>query len=206
VDRPARPCLALRMDTLGIHPVAADRAEDLRATLALAFSADPCTRYIWRQPAAFLNGYPRMLKAIGGAALENSACFATADFAAAALWLRPGATSDGEAIGAVIADTVGPELATVGAQVGELMDKFHPAEPHWYLSMIGVDPARQGRGLGSALLKHNLAIVDAEGGLAYLESSNPKNVPLYERFGFEVLGEIKPADFPGLTPMLRRPR
>jgi ribosomal protein S18 acetylase RimI-like enzyme len=72
--------------------------------------------------------------------------------------------------------------------------------------MIGVDPARQGRGLGSALLAHTLSRCDAEGALAYLESSNPKNTPLYERHGFEVLGQIAPADFPGLTPMLRRPR
>ena len=99
-----------------------------------------------------------------------------------------------------------PERLEVPAQVGELMGGFHPAEPHWYLPMIGVDPARQGRGLGSALLKHALALCDAERAPAYLESSNPKNVPLYERHGFEVVGEIKPGDFPGLTPMLRPAR
>ena len=63
-------------------------------------------------------------------------------------------------------------------------------------ALIGVDPARQGRGLGSALMKHTLALCDAEGALAYLESSNPRNVPLYERHGFEVVGEIRPADIP----------
>ena len=73
--------------------------------------------------------------------------------------------------------------------------------------MIGVDPARQGRGLGTRLLDHCLAtLVAAEGALAYLESSNPNNTPLYERFGFEVTGQIQPADFPGLTPMLRPAR
>lgn len=189
-----------------IRAVEADQADDLRATLALAFATDPCTRYLWPNPAGFLAGYPRLLMAIGGAELENCAGFATADFAAASLWLRPGAEADGDAIGALIGETVAPERAAVGAQVGELMDKFHPEDPHWYLSMIGVDPARQGRGLGSALLKHTLDIIDAEGSLAYLESSNPKNVPLYERHGFEVLGQIAPADFPGMTPMLRRPQ
>jgi len=72
--------------------------------------------------------------------------------------------------------------------------------------MIGVDPVRQGRGLGSALLEAGLARCDAEGAMAYLESSNPKNVPLYERYGFEVLGVIEPEDFPPLTPMLRPAR
>jgi ribosomal protein S18 acetylase RimI-like enzyme len=194
------------MDISDIQAVGADQAGDLRATLALAFSTDPCTRYIWPKPADFLNGYPRLLAAIGGPGLENGVGYATADFAAASLWLKPGAKSDGDAIGTLISETVAPERAAVGAEVGALMDSFHPDEPHWYLSMIGVDPARQGRGLGSALLRHTLAIIDAEGSLAYLESSNPKNVPLYERHGFEVLGQIAPADFPGLTPMLRRPQ
>jgi ribosomal protein S18 acetylase RimI-like enzyme len=65
---------------------------------------------------------------------------------------------------------------------------------------------RQGRGLGSALLKAGLARCDAEGAAAYLESSNPKNVPLYERHGFEVIGLVQPADFPPLIPMLRPAR
>jgi len=194
------------MEPLDIQSVGADQAESLRATLALAFSADPCTRYIWPKPADFLEGYPRLLSAIGGAGLENGVGFATADFGAASLWLKPGSKSDGDAIAALIGDTVAPERQAVGAQVGELMDQFHPEEPHWYLSMIGVDPARQGRGLGSALLKHTLAMIDAEGVLAYLESSSPKNISLYERHGFEVLGHIAPADFPGLTPMLRKPQ
>jgi len=187
-----------------IRPVDAAEVEDAWRTLTLAFSTDPCTRYIWPKPGAFLDGYPRMLRAIGGPALERGRVFATEDFSAAALWLPPGEKPDGDAIEALIGETVSPERAQVGAQVGELMDGCHPDQPHWYLSMIGVDPARQGRGLGSALLAHGLSVlVDAEGAAAYLESSNPKNVPLYERYGFAVVGQIQPADFPGLTPMLR---
>jgi ribosomal protein S18 acetylase RimI-like enzyme len=194
------------MDIPEICDVEAEGAEDLRHTLALAFSTDPCTRYIWPRPRDFLEGYPRMLRAIGGETLDRGSGYATSDFGAAALWLQPGRKPDSDAIDVLIGETVSPERQAVAAQVGELMQAFHPDEPHWYLSMIGVDPARQGRGLGTALLKHTLAICDAEGALAYLESSNPKNVPLYERHGFEVLGQIQPADFPGLTPMLRRPR
>jgi ribosomal protein S18 acetylase RimI-like enzyme len=80
---------------------------------------------------------------------------------------------------------------------------FHPHEPHWYLPWLGVDPALQGRGLGSLMLKHTLRRVDETGLPAYLESSNPKNIPLYERLGFEVLGVIQGGSFPPITPMLR---
>jgi ribosomal protein S18 acetylase RimI-like enzyme len=92
------------------------------------------------------------------------------------------------------------------SQVFEQMGKFHPEEPCWYLPLIGVDPTCQGRGYGSALLRYALEQVDGTGAPAYLESSNPRNVPLYERHGFEVLGRIQAGSSPTVVPMLRRPR
>lgn len=72
--------------------------------------------------------------------------------------------------------------------------------------MIGVDPRAQGTGLGSALLRHALEQCDAQHLPAYLESSNPKNNPLYERHGFEVLAELQSGDSPPIWPMLRTAR
>jgi ribosomal protein S18 acetylase RimI-like enzyme len=72
--------------------------------------------------------------------------------------------------------------------------------------MIGVDPHAQGRGLGGALLRHAVARSDRDGVLAYLESSIPRNIPLYERHGFETMGQIQMGAAPLVTPMLRRPR
>jgi ribosomal protein S18 acetylase RimI-like enzyme len=107
---------------------------------------------------------------------------------------------------AVIGELARQEKLPVLGEVGERMAAYHPEEPHWYLAMIGVDPAQQGRGYGSAILKESLRRCDEEGVIAYLESSNPKNVPLYERFGFEVLDFVQPGDFPGIYPMIRHPR
>ncbi|HYB53912.1 MAG TPA: GNAT family N-acetyltransferase, partial [Thermoanaerobaculia bacterium] len=81
-----------------------------------------------------------------------------------------------------------------------------PDEPHWYLPMIGVEPMAQRRGLGAELMRHGVARCDREGTLAYLESSNPRNISLYLRFGFDVLDEIRVGAAPLVTPMLRRPR
>jgi GNAT superfamily N-acetyltransferase len=72
--------------------------------------------------------------------------------------------------------------------------------------MIGVEPAQQGEGYGSALLKHALERCDSDDKLAYLESSSPKNLPLYKRHEFELLGTIQAGSSPMLFPMLRRPR
>jgi ribosomal protein S18 acetylase RimI-like enzyme len=88
----------------------------------------------------------------------------------------------------------------------EQMGSYHPSEPHWYLPLIGVDPTRQGRGYGSALLQHALRRCDEDQTLAYLESSNPANVSLYERHGFEVVGTIQAGASPTFYPMVRKPQ
>lgn len=82
----------------------------------------------------------------------------------------------------------------------------HPEEPHWYLAVIGSDPAVRGGGFGAALMRSRLDRCDAECAPAYLESSNPENIPYYMRFGFDVTGEISAAGGPPLWPMWRRPR
>lgn len=74
-------------------------------------------------------------------------------------------------------------------RVESVLVKEHPqTEPHWYLQGIGTEPELHGRGIGAALLGFRLARADEAGQAAYLESSNPANVSLYLRFGFEVTG------------------
>jgi ribosomal protein S18 acetylase RimI-like enzyme len=161
---------------------------------------------VWPRPADYLAGWRVFAMGMGGRALDHDAALVTADGAAAAFWLPPGVESDGEALGALIEQSVPDAKKPVLARVVEQMAEHHPHEPHWYLALVGADPARQGQGLGSALIKEGLRKCDAEGLPAYLESSNPRNIPLYERHGFEVVAVIQPDDFPGLYPMLRRPR
>jgi ribosomal protein S18 acetylase RimI-like enzyme len=72
--------------------------------------------------------------------------------------------------------------------------------------MIGVEPNAQARGLGAELMQHAVARCDREGALAYLESSNRRNLSLYRRFGFELTAEIQIGAGPVVRPMLRRPR
>lgn len=180
--------------------------ETVLNTLMLAFSTDPCLRFMLARPDAFFAGFRSFATAMGGAGLEHGTAWLADEGGAAALWLPPGVSSDREAILGVLLGLVEPEKLPTLAEVGEAMERYHPQEPHWYLAMIGVDPARQGRGLGSAILKESLKRCDEDGVIAYLESSSPKNVPLYERYGFEVMGFVQPGAFPGLYPMVRQPR
>jgi GNAT superfamily N-acetyltransferase len=70
------------------------------------------------------------------------------------------------------------------------VEGLHPTEPHWYPFTLGTEPEKQGRGVGSALLRAMLTQIDEAGEPAYLESSKERNVPLYARFGFQVIHEI----------------
>ena len=87
------------------------------------------------------------------------------------------------------------------------VEKVHPREPHWYLAVLGTEPAMQGKGIGSSLMQPVLERCDSEGLPAYLESSKEKNIPFYSRHGFEVTGEIKVGrGGPTIWPMWRNPR
>lgn len=91
-------------------------------------------------------------------------------------------------------------------EVENTMLEAHPDAPHWYLPAVGTDPGLQGTGVGTALLRQQLADCDRLGQAAYLESSRDSNVPFYEGLGFRVTGEIRlPRGGPTLWPMWRDP-
>ena len=175
-------------------------------TIVLAFAADPMTRWTWPQAHQFLAAMPRMARAFGGRAFSRGSAFCTDGYAGVALWLPPGVDPDHAGLEAVAGSTIAPARAAETGPIFEQMAKYHPAEPHWYLPLIGVDPAHQGQGLGDVLMEHALAQCDRDRAPAYLESSNPRNIPFYKRHGFEQLGAIQVGSSPTLVPMLRRPR
>jgi ribosomal protein S18 acetylase RimI-like enzyme len=79
--------------------------------------------------------------------------------------------------------------------------------PTWHLAYLAVDPAHQGRGAARRLLDHVLDRCDDDGAAAWLETTDPANVPLYERFGFATVESI-PASrrLPPLWVMRRVPQ
>ena len=194
------------MDDYPVRVAHTSERDAVLNTLMLAFSGDPCLRYVLDTPEKLLKGFHDFAVAMGGPALDEGTAWLAEDGAAAALWLPPNVTSDREAMMAVIGEFAREEKLPVLGEVGDAIARYHPEGPHWYLAMIGVDPARQGRGYGSAILRESLRRCDEDGVIAYLESSNPKNLPLYERYGFEAVGFVQPGDFPGVHPMLRYPR
>jgi len=183
--------------------VAASELDRAVATITLAFAADPFTRWVWPAAADFLEHFPSVLREFALPAAASQSGYVSEDFGGAALWIAPGVQPNEAALVAIIERSVRGKRKDDFLEVFGQMGSYHPEEPHWYLPMIGVDPSRQNAGHGSALLRHALARCDREGLPAYLESSNPVNIPLYQRHGFEIMGEIRVADSPVMTPMLR---
>ena len=193
-----------------MSPVAirtANREDEQRivSTIVMAFASDPAARWAYPQADQYLTHFPSFVRAFGGKAFRHDSAHLAEDGAGAALWLPPQVEPDEEELGGLLGETVPTEIRDDVFAVFEQMGSYHPSEPHWYLPMIGVDAPFQGRGYGSALLRHALAACDRDRTPAYLESSNPKNVPLYQRHGFELLGIIQVGSSPQMFPMLRRP-
>jgi GNAT superfamily N-acetyltransferase len=192
------------MPIQNVKPASQTEIDQCVALIVLAFSSDPAARWLYPDPLAFLEYFPRFVRAFGGKAFEHGAAHYI-DRSAAALWLPPGTQPDEEAFMVLINESVpSPDQGAIFA-VLEQMSGYHPEEPHWYLPLIGTDPRQQNKGYGSALLSYALAICDQQKMPAYLEATSSRNVPLYQRHGFEVLGTIQAGTSPPITPMLRRP-
>jgi len=174
--------------------------------MVLAFSADPAARWTWSDPQQYLTHFRHFARAFGGQAFEHGSAYIIEGYAGAALWLPPGVEPNEDTLLELLQSTASARSQQHAFQVFEQMGRYHPSEPHWYLPLMGVDPLHQGRGLGAALMKHALITCDRDHALAYLESSNPKNIPLYERHGFELLGTIQVGTSPPIFPMLRKAR
>src|SRR6185436_17608687 len=179
------------------------RAVSLQVT---AFSADPIMRWLWPEPREYLRHFPDLVHGFGGRAFEHGAAHVAEAFLGGTLWLPPGVTPDEEALESLTNETIPEPARSEVLAMLEQMSAAYPKEPHWHLAFIGVDPAHQGEGIGAALLRHTLGRVDEQHLHAYLESSNPANVSLYRRHGFEVIREIRVGGSPLVLPMLRVPR
>ena len=194
------------MQTTKVRRTTADDEAHAIDTIVLAFAADPVARWSWPDSRQYLTSMPDFVRAFAGKAFSNDSSYCSDDHAGASLWLPPNIHPDEEAVGEILQRTISPNMQDDLFAVFEQMASYHPNEPHWYLPLIGVDPAHQGKGYGGALLAFALQECDRQHLPAYLESTNLKNVPLYQRHGFEVMGEIQVGSSPRLIPMLRRSR
>jgi len=162
-------------------------------TLAKAFEDDPIKLFLTGGKPLTPQRATPFFTAFQQIQLPHGMVFTTPGFEAASIWAPPGEwkipfrqiVRHSPAFLKLYGLRFFPNL-----QVLTDMEKLHPTEPHYYLEIIGTDPAHQGKGFGSKLMTPMLERADTEGVGAYLESSKESNVPFYRRFGFEVTQEL----------------
>lgn len=179
--------------------------------LALSFFDDPVTSWVFDDPVT----RPEQLRVWWGWMIDNRLehveVLGTADGLSAAIWHGPDPierdpADDGSGFYGMLAGLLGAEVAQRKLEGMAVIPAAHPTERHWYLAAVGTRPEAQGRGNGLRVVQPILDRCDAAGVPAYLESSNPRNEPFYERLGFAATSKIRIPDGPILTAMWRRPR
>ncbi len=177
----------------------ATEIDDLAAVLARAFAKDPFYAYLAGDAAEraqrMRDGWRGLLRHTSAGL---SATYTTDDRAGVALWHPPGYGGASFVSSLLLLPSVlrlaggWRRLREISRALAALEERrrAHVPVPHYYLSAIGVEPERQGEGIGTALMQPGLDRADADGVPAYLETATARNVLLYERQRFAVVEEL----------------
>ena len=160
--------------------------------LARAFYDDPVTAWFYPDAERRLRHGRRFFAIRLRQLADQQLIFTTPDHCGAALWAPPGRWREDLRQSLMLMPMLPvllPRIVRATHAVREI-ERHHPAVPHFYLSVVGTDPERQGEGVGSALLAPVLQRCDETRTAAYLESSKESNLSFYARHGFEVIERI----------------
>ena len=172
--------------------------------LLLAFSGDPFQRYLMPDPAIYLQNSTIWFNNAVSQSISIQALLGTEDHSGVAVWIPPEHAVEFEAL----EETYKDFSSSIQKDIFQYFGEFEKNKPKdaWYLEYLGVDPRSHSLGLGSLILKNSLSKIDDLHQSAYLESSNPRNMSLYERHGFDTVNKFQFGDGPPIHTMFREAR
>jgi GNAT superfamily N-acetyltransferase len=194
-----------------VRTATADDVPAVAATLASAFHDDPLWgRWTFPGEATRATGLLRFMTFWAACGVRLPWVRTTEDCAALTIWTPPGeaemSPAQEDEFGALLRDLFGPRAPELEALVAQF-DALHPHdEPHYYLGWWATHRRVAGQGLGARVMRDCLERIDAEHRGAYLESTNPANLPRYEALGFVARDTFGPPDGPVVTTMWREAR
>ncbi len=180
-------------------------ADEVADILGEAFSDDPVMRWMYGKAGSQRGTFLELAK---GVYLRDGFGHIVDD-SATALWLPAGVEEKLPLMSELrlvlsIFRSGGFGALKRGQATEQVMKASHPEAPHYYLFAVGVRETMKGKGLGGRIIREGLRRADEAGAPAYLENSNPKNTPLYERLGFKTIAPLAlPAGAPQLLGMMR---
>ena len=185
-------------------PVRLAREADFPAmarVLARAFHDDPLTAWLYPRERTRDRHVEHSFRLSLRRLAPQGQLYTTPDHAGAALWALPGQWREDLRQSLQMLSLLPPLLPRILRTMRAMsrIEEAHPLQEHFYLSVLGTDPGRRRRGIGSALIRPVLERCDHEGIPAYLETATEENVGFYARHGFEVLRRL---DLPGGAPPL----
>jgi GNAT superfamily N-acetyltransferase len=166
--------------------------------LVSAFYDDPTWGWAFPDPSRRAEQHRRWWGLFVDGAVRFPWVWLTEGNTATSVWIPPNETDFSQeqeaAMEPLLVELLGPGASRV-LQAVEMFDQAHPrGVPHFYLSLLGTHKEHRGHAYGLRLMAENLRLIDDAGMPSYLEASNPANVPLYMRYGFEVLGSFTVPD------------
>jgi len=175
-----------------------DKLKTAGIILSKAFCQDPIFRYLildTKQRLKTLNHYFQHVIKYG---LRYGEVYSSPNLEGISVWLPPNNSSHTrwKAIrtGALVLPLkVKWKYLTLQNKIYKFTDNLHKKlvpYPHWYLSLIGVGPNHQGKGVGQHLLSTTINRIDLECKPIYLETNKEKNVEIFKRFGFRILKKV----------------
>lgn len=172
--------------------------------LMMGFSSDPFQRWLMPDPTIYYKNFKKWTINTCKQSFLEEGVYGDKNNYGTAVWFPPGYDIDFTNISETFKDIPKDRIEEAFKMFEELGE--NRLNDAWYLEYLAVDPSKQGSGLGSLILKESLKVIDELGEAAYLESSNPKNMSLYERFGFRFLKKIQVGSSPQLNTMFRQPK
>lgn len=196
--------------------LAADQLDEAGRVLARAFLDDPLMEYFDPDESRRRRWSPWWFAVACRTGFVSGAVYTTPGVVAGvAVWLSSAQTGThlsrllrSRAILTPLKIGIGPfgRLMTTMSMLEKLHKQAVPPA-HQYLAVVGVEPARQGQGVGSALMQPILTSADADHLPCYLETQKERNIRLYQRHGFQIVEELDlPQHGPHIWTMRRAAR
>jgi GNAT superfamily N-acetyltransferase len=166
-----------------------DQLDRVCHTLALAFATEPMSTWPFENLADPAKAIEDSFRRWDADNIELGIVYEIADAAGAAVWVPPELADRWTELERLARPDIYALTADNGRRFERMWDwveAHEPTEPVWHLDRVGVDPARQGQGLGTALIAYGLNLAADAGVPAFLETATERNVAMYASMGFRV--------------------